>query len=278
MLAGCHSAGYQAAHRFKAEDIRGHRPWRGERFNNDKKSFQFAVMADRNGGNRPDIFEQAIEKLNWLQPEFVMSVGDYIPGYTENDSSLDAQWREFFTKIAPLHMPFFCLPGNHDITNLPMRQAWQDRLGPTFYHFIYGNVLFLCLDTEDPPAGQISDTQVRYVQRVLEKNTRVSWTMIFMHKPLWKYAHRGGYEKLEPLLAGRPHTLFAGHEHVYEKTVRNGIDHYVLATTGGSSALRGIAFGEFDHILWVTMTDKGPVIANLEVSGILNDAVEKAAP
>lgn len=279
VLAGCRTAGYQLcpAHVFRAERYSGRQPWRGERFNNDRESFQFIIMADRNGGNRPDVFERAVQQINWLQPEFVMSVGDYITGYTENDSALDAQWREFFEKIVPLQMPFFCLPGNHDISNRRMEQAWRDRLGPTWYHFIYANVLFICLNTEDP-ADHLSDAQINYVREVLEKNSKVRWTLVFMHKPLWKYDHPGGYEKIEPLLANRPYTVFAGHEHVYEKKVRQGINHYVLATTGGFSALRGISFGEFDHLMWVTMTDQGPVIANLEVGGILDDAVERAVP
>ena len=39
-------------------------------------------MSDRTGGNRWGVFQDAIFKLNLLQPEFVMSVGDMIQGYT----------------------------------------------------------------------------------------------------------------------------------------------------------------------------------------------------
>jgi len=45
----------------------------------------------------------------------------------------------------------------------------------------------------------------------------------------------------------------------------------VLATTGGGSKLRGRAFGEFDQVAWVTMTDHGPRIANLLLDGIWNE-------
>jgi hypothetical protein len=41
-----------------------------------------------------------------------------------------------------------------------------------------------------------------------------------------------------------------------------------LATTGGGSDLRGVAFGELEHITWVTMTDEGPQVAHLELDGI----------
>lgn len=46
-------------------------------------------------------------------------------------------------------------------------------------------------------------------------------------------------------------------------------NYYVLGTTGGGSRLRGNKFGEFDHIVWMTMTENGPIMANLRLDGIL---------
>lgn len=40
--------------------------------------------------------------------------------------------------------------------------------------------------------------------------------------------------------------------------------------------MRGIPFGEFDHIVWVTMTDKDPIIANLLLDGIFDENVKIA--
>lgn len=40
--------------------------------------------------------------------------------------------------------------------------------------------------------------------------------------------------------------------------------------------MRGTAFGEFDHIVWVTMTDSGPRIANLLLDGIFDENVKIA--
>jgi hypothetical protein len=42
----------------------------------------------------------------------------------------------------------------------------------------------------------------------------------------------------------------------------------MLATTGGASKLRGKADGEFDQVVWVTMKESEPVIANLLLDGI----------
>src|SRR4051794_11564104 len=54
------------------------------RLNNDPAEFQFAVVSDRTGGHRARVFSRAVDQLNLMQPEFVVSVGDLIEGYTEN--------------------------------------------------------------------------------------------------------------------------------------------------------------------------------------------------
>ena len=41
--------------------------------------------------------------------------------------------------------------------------------------------------------------------------------------------------------------------------------------------MRGTSFGEFDHATWVTMTEKGPRLANLRIDGILPDDVTTEA-
>ncbi len=51
-------------------------PWTDLDLNNRPENFQFAIVTDRTGGHRPGVFPSACRKLNLLQPEFVMSVGD----------------------------------------------------------------------------------------------------------------------------------------------------------------------------------------------------------
>ena len=41
--------------------------------------------------------------------------------------------------------------------------------------------------------------------------------------------------------------------------------------------MRGPRFGEFDHVVWVTMTDDGPVLANLLLEGIWDESVRTEA-
>ena len=47
-------------------------PWTDRAWNDDPGLFHIAVVADRTGGARPGIFAAAVDKLNLLQPEFVI--------------------------------------------------------------------------------------------------------------------------------------------------------------------------------------------------------------
>src|SRR3954465_3416411 len=54
----------------------GKNPWTSLKLNNDADQFTFAVVSDRPGGHRDKVFSQAVARVNLLQPQFVMSVGD----------------------------------------------------------------------------------------------------------------------------------------------------------------------------------------------------------
>ena len=237
--------------------------------NNAAGVFRFAILPDRTGGNRPAVFEDAIAKLKLLQPEFVMSTGDLIDGYTTDPKVWNAQWEEFDAFVNRLDMPFHYVPGNHDISNLLLLEAWRQRHGTPWSSFVYQNVLFLTLHTEDRPFGGLGAEQIAWVQKTLADNAGVRWTMLFFHRPLWREKNQAGFEPVRAALRGRNYTVFASHYHTYLKGTHDGMNYYVLATAGGGSPLRGPEFGEFDHVTWVTMKPDGPVVVNLQLDGII---------
>jgi serine/threonine-protein phosphatase CPPED1 len=253
-------------------------PWTNLRLNNGPDTFSFAIVSDRTGGHRARIFSQAVEQLNLLQPQFVISVGDLIEGYTEDPAKLAEQWKEFQGYVGRLQMPFFLVPGNHDVSNAFQKKDWKERFGRRYYHFVYRDVLFLLLDSDDTKGGFVGKGQIAFVQKTLKENAAVRWTVVALHKPLWVMGsvEKNGWLEVEKALAGRPYTVFCGHVHRYQKFVRNGQNYYQLATTGGGSRLRGVRYGEFDHVVWVTMKKDGPVLANLMLDGIYPEDLKKA--
>jgi len=255
-------------------------PWTTLQLNNQPRNFQFAIVTDRTGGHRPGVFADAVRKLNLLQPEFVISVGDLIEGYSEDPGQWALEWAEFQGKLQPLQMPFFYVPGNHDITNPLMAENWKRKFGRTFYEFRYHDALFVALNSEDPPDSKpyhFGAEQIQWFTDVLARNQDVRWTFVFMHKPGWLSVdddlEKTGWNAVERALGSRKFTVFAGHVHNYARFERNGRDYIMLATTGGDSKLRGKKMGEFDQFVWVTMKDSEPIIANLLLDGIEDKTV-----
>lgn len=113
--------------------------------------FTFALLSDRTGFAREGVFERAIAMTNLFNPDFVVQVGDTIEGYTEDIHEIWGQWREFDAITAGLDAPLFRTPGNHDVSNAVMRAEWVRRYGALYHAWTYRDLLFIVLDTQDPP-------------------------------------------------------------------------------------------------------------------------------
>ena len=264
-------------------------PWTSLAANDAADDFHFVIVSDRTGGARPGVFESAIPKVNLLEPAFVVSVGDLIEGNTEDQAQLDREWDEFEGFVAGLETPFFYAAGNHDMSNAVMAATWQARFGPSYYRFVYKDVLFLVLNSElfgmvrdmhtPVPGPWTQAEQMAFIAETLQRFPNPRWTIVIIHQPRWDYADapQDDWQKVEAMLGQRDYTVFAGHSHRYVKIVRQDRRYITLATTGGGSSLRGLMHGEFDHVALVSMTDAGPRIANLTLDGIQDENVTTAA-
>ena len=292
---------------FSSLDINGTTAIRThENFDSVDDKFTFAVFSDLTGGERPKIFEIAVAQLNLLRPELIINVGDLIEGDSGTADGLNAEWDWFDERAKRARAPIFYAGGNHDLTGEMLQKVWDERYGRSYYHFVYKDVLFLVLDTEDNTpermqeifelrnaaiaiyktdgeeafaetpyakaperrAGTIGPEQSAYFLEILERHPAVRWTFLFMHKPAWKKQGETTFAAIEAALADRPYTVFYGHEHVYGYEERLGRDYIRLATTGGEQYPE---YGRsMDHVTLVTVDDAGVDIANLLMSGILD--------
>ena len=290
----------------------GARPWTSETFGSAPGEFQFAIVGDRTGGaNVAGTFHLAVDQLNMLHPEFVINVGDMIEGYSDEKAKLNDEWDEVDAMLAKLDMPFFRTPGNHDIANATAQQVWRERHGATHYYFVYKDVLFVVLDSEDPPRAapegmdekletynrlqtedpaaaqamlaefmsdeavvaalgkpvEFAADQVASVEKVLAQHDDVRWTFLFLHEPAWENPSES-FEAIQALLADRPHTFFAGHLHYYDYDKIDGYEHITMGPAGASFHHEGP--GNVDHLMWVTVTDDGPKMANIALKGVFD--------
>jgi len=298
---------------YETERLTGARPWTAKEFQNKPKAFQFVIIGDRTGGaNAQKTFEMAVRQINLLQPEFTINVGDLIEGYSDQSIELNAEWDEVDATLNALDAPFFRTPGNHDISNKTAKQVWLDRYGATYYHFVYQDVLFLVVDSEDdsrpaPPPGmkekielynrlqvedpakaqamlaefmsdeavvaglskpvEFSEKQVSWIEKTLEEHSDVRWTFLFMHEPCWEKPS-GSFKRIQALIKGRDHTMFGGHLHYYDYDNIDGYEHITMGPAGASFHHEGP--GNVDHVMWVTMTDKGPQVGNIALKGLFD--------
>ncbi|MDG2001999.1 MAG: metallophosphoesterase [Novosphingobium sp.] len=159
----------------------------------DRSEFRFAIVGDRTGGHRPGVFADAMAKLELLQPDFTISVGDLIEGYTEDEAEISRQWDELDSRLATLTSPFFFIAGNHDISNEVSARIWRERRGAPYWSFEHKGVLFLGLSTEDPPVRQDPKTikSARNLEKAMAADAEATQSRL-----LEAVRNRGGAPKL----------------------------------------------------------------------------------
>lgn len=109
--------------------------------------------------------------------------------------------------------------------------------------------------------------QFEWIKKVLKENTDVRWTFVFTHEPNWENPSES-FKAVQALLKDRQFTWFAGHLHYYDYDNIDGREYITLGPAGASFHHEGP--GNVDHIVWVTMTESGPEIANIALKGIFD--------
>ena len=260
----------------------------------EEEAYCFAVFGDRTGGPAAGIhvLADAVEEMNLLGPDLVMTVGDLIEGYNQ-----PAQWlrqmQEFRDVMGKLQMPWFPVAGNHDIywggPGKPVGEHesnYEEHFGPLWYAFEHKGSRFIVLysDEGDPTTGRrsfnvpqsqkMSAAQYSWLQGVLDSAASSQHVFVFLHHPRWL---KGGYgedwERVHALLAvaGNVRAVFAGHIHVMRHDgVRDGIEYVTLATTGGHQSGTVPRAGYLHQYHLVTVRAEGIDMATLPVGEVMD--------
>jgi len=133
--------------------------------------------------------------------------------------------------VARLRLPWFNLPGNHDLALTPgddrqASAAFAAVYGPTTYAFHWGPALFVALDDVRPLGGPrfiggLRPDQFAFLEALLNRSPPSEWVVLMAHIPLappdpftaetFRPADRA---RLFALLQGRPRLLvLSGHTH-----------------------------------------------------------------
>ncbi|MCK4890774.1 MAG: metallophosphoesterase, partial [Candidatus Aminicenantes bacterium] len=104
------------------------------------ESFSFVFMTDvhlKPENNAPEGFKKAIEKINLLNPDFVISGGDQIDDALEQSyERADLLFNMYSDHVKTLKMPIYNVLGNHDIFGIYKKSG----IDPS--HPLYGKKMF----------------------------------------------------------------------------------------------------------------------------------------
>jgi 3',5'-cyclic AMP phosphodiesterase CpdA len=196
------------------------------------------------GDTRTNIFDHGsvVSRIIEHSPDLVIDTGDLV-----TDGRIFPLWEAFFLTIRPLaaNVPYYTVLGNHeynaqhyyDLFHLPKGGGKE---GEQWYSFDYGNVHFVCLDSN----VRDSREQLEWLEKDLSQASgKAQWLFVVFHHPTYSSGDHGSeYETIPKWLDAFERygvdIVFNGHDHHYERSFDNDI-WYVL-TGGGGAPLRPV--------------------------------------
>ncbi|HOB42596.1 MAG TPA: metallophosphoesterase [Bacillota bacterium] len=193
------------------------------------RSYVFAVVGDNQGRN--EVWNVVMDGVNSDRPDFVLHCGDMVASGTR------AQYDDFLLGAEKLRMPFYVVPGNHDVRGEGRECFAQLVNDPPYYSFEHEGYRFIGLDASE---GSIDTEQTEWLRNELSKDGH---KFVFMHVPLYDPRPGGDHCFLDSEQAFELEKLFresgvlavfSGHVHMFSHEERDGVEY---VTTGGAGAL-----------------------------------------
>jgi hypothetical protein len=164
-------------------------------------------------------------------------------------------WTEFFEALNPALESQFLIPavGNHEYRYNKQVPFWggffQTPASEAFYAFDIGPVHIVALNSGFVDDPSLKIRELSFVQNELQKNYR--WKIVFFHHPAYS---RGFFNSVEsprkeyltlqqdyiPLFEQyHVDLVLNGHTHIYEHSVKAGIEYLTMGPAGGKMGTYG---------------------------------------
>ncbi|MGB7054461.1 MAG: metallophosphoesterase [bacterium] len=240
-----------------------------------EKAFRFAIVGDRTGSAVDQVFEEIIDEIKLLDPDFVMCVGDLIEGYESDTTVMYAQWDSLLATIETLPCKFYFVAGNHELQNETDRAIYEEKTGfKRYYSFNYGNSHFIILDnsmTYWAQPQEMGAEQLTWLGKDLEKHKQMDNIFVFYHIPTYIYALRESRTDTLAQIFEKygVDAVFTGHHHEYSYLNRNNIEYINVGSSGGGMSTNDPARGHFYHYLMVSVRGQQRNVAVLKKESAL---------
>lgn len=228
----------------------------------ESPGFKFVVVGDRTGGTVENVFDEIIDEISLLHPDFVINVGNLIHGHTEDTLAIHSQWDTVLNIVQGLPSKFYFVPGSNDIQNAITREIYEKRTGcRSYYSFDYENCHFIILDNSTTPWAPlpVADTvQYSWLVRDLEHHKEADHIFVFLHAPGYLNAVQSQTRcpLMETFYNYQVRAVFSGNLHSYMHLNHDGVDYIVIGSSGAGMEDRDPAKGNFFHFLFVTVMGK----------------------
>ncbi|RMF44338.1 MAG: alkaline phosphatase [Anaerolineae bacterium] len=205
---------------------------------------RFAVIGDYGDGGAGEASVAAL--VDSWNVDFVVTAGDnnYKVGSAE---TIDEHIGQFYHGyIAPYNGAygqgadinrFFPVPGNHD-WGLGSLAPYLDYFtlpgNERYYTFTWGAVTFFMLDSDwSEPDGNTADSvQAAWLQSALAASDS-PWNIVVLHHPPYSSGRHGDNTFAQwPFAEWGADVVIGGHDHTYERIVRDGIVYFVNGIGG----------------------------------------------
>ncbi len=202
------------------------------------EKFTFVAYGDTR--SNPVVHARVIHEIVGLHPEFVLQSGDLV-----SDGANPKQWAQFEQITQPLrdaHIAYYPARGNHDLGRfyphyVPNTFDSGDKVNKLYYAFTRHRNRFIIVDSMEP--YELGSRQYVWLARELARaqKTAVNIFVMFHEAPFSVGLHGPTPEAqryLHPLFVKyHPRAVFCGHDHLYYRTLRDGVTYIV---TGGGGA------------------------------------------
>jgi 3',5'-cyclic AMP phosphodiesterase CpdA len=248
---------------------------------------RFAVVGDFGTGESDEfaIAAQMLDAHRKAAFDLVLAVGDNI--YPNGSARYFVKhFEEPFEGLLKERVKFYAVLGNHDVEegrNDQLHYPLFNMGGSNYYTISRGNGLvdFFMLDSTAFDAGQAT-----WLENSL-RASRAMWKIAAMHHPIYSSGKKHGSDArlrttLEPLLT-RYHVqvVFAGHDHVYERTkLQRGIQYFITGAGGKTrrgdidmkSPLRAASFDEDNSFMVIEIDETEMTFKSISEKGDVVDS------